>query len=398
MAFRQTLVPRCVFSNWKVFDVVHGFPEKSNAENKVMIKQDQWVAHLLPMDVRQMSGEDLRDKIIEMKEELGSRMAVLAHHYQSDEIVELSDFRGDSLKLARKAAELKDAEYIVFCGVEFMVETAAIVCGKRQQVISPAPNAGCPLADTANINDVERAWKELSEIINVKRLIPITYVNSSSENKAFCGEHNGIVCTSSNAKEVMQWALNRGDRFFFMPDENLGRNSCNALEIPKDRVVVWDPSLPLGGFEAEDFENITGILWKGFCHVHTIFTRQQVKLARENYPGCKVVVHPECLEEVVQASDAAGSTSFIIRYVEEAEAGSTIIIGTEFHLVNRLAAQHDDKTILPLTESICPDMTRVNLRNLYWVIKNIGNVNVIRMDHRISEKALVALERMLSIK
>ena len=362
-----------------------------------MAGDEQWVAMLLPGEIRDLSSEQLISRIREIRETRGDNLAILAHHYQQDEIVEQADHRGDSLALSRKAASLEEAGFIVFCGVEFMVETAAILARPGQEVIFPAPNAGCPLADTADPADVERAWKEMAERINVRRVIPITYVNSSSEIKAFCGENEGVVCTSSNAARVIQWALERGERFLFMPDENLGRNSCNALEIPREKTVVWDPAIPGGGCETEDLEGAKAILWKGYCHVHTNFTLQQVKMARENFPGCKIIVHPECVEEVVDASDASGSTAQILEYVEEAEPGSTIVVGTESHFVNRLAREYPDLTVLELSHSECPDMSRVNLRNLYWVLKNLGNVNVVRMDERIKKAARLALERMLSI-
>ncbi len=363
-----------------------------------MAMENSWVAMLLPRDIRTLSDEDLIEGIKEIKEEYGERLVILGHHYQRKEIVHLSDYRGDSLALARRAASLEKAEFIVFCGVEFMVETAAMLCRPEQVVIHPAPNAGCPLADMATLADVTRAWGDIASVVNIKRVIPITYVNSSSEIKAFCGERDGIICTSSNAKEVIEWALGQGERFLFMPDENLGRNSCNALEIPRDRMVVWDQTLPSGGCDAEAIQRSKAILWKGYCHVHTDFTLQQVKLARENYAGCRVVVHPECPEEVVDAADANGSTAFIVKYVEDAPADSTIVIGTEINLVSRLADENPDKKVVELSCSPCPDMAQVNLRNLYWALKNIGKVNVIEVDERIKASARVALERMLAIK
>ena len=359
--------------------------------------KNKWIAMLLPERIQEMEPKEIISRIHEIKISLGEKLVILAHHYQVDDIVNLADFRGDSLELARRAAS-HDADYIVFCGVEFMVEMAAILARSGQKVISPAPDAGCPLAEMGNIEQLEKAWQDLAQIMNTEKIIPITYVNSTSEIKAFCGRHNGIVCTSSNAPDIIKWALERGDAFFFLPDENLGKNTCRSLDINKEEIIVWDPDLPMGGQEKDDFESCRAIIWKGYCHVHTDFTEQQVKMARENYPGCKVVVHPECSPEVVEAADASGSTSFIIQYVGEALPGSTIIIGTECNLVNRLSQQHPDKTVLELSKSSCPDMSKVNLRNLYWVLKNIGEVNVVTIDENIAKDARVALERMLSVR
>jgi quinolinate synthase len=362
-----------------------------------MIKNDQWIAMLLPPEIRTLTQDELIEKIRGLKSQYGDTAVILAHHYQRSEVVMMADFRGDSLELVRRAHGLESAKYIIFCGVQFMVEMAAILCRPEQKVVSPAPNAICPLAHMASIEDVTRAWNTLSSIVNIKRLIPVVYVNSLSEVKAFCGEHGGIICTSSNTRDVVKWAMKTGERFFFLPDENLGVNTCNALGIPKDKIVTWDPALPDGGCDPEDIKGSMAILWKGFCHVHTDFTLQQVKMARENYPGCLVVVHPECNDEVVGAADATGSTSFIVQYVEEASPGSTIVIGTEFNLVRRLTEEHPDRTIIALSDSSCPDMSFVNLRNLFWVLSNLGKVNIVEVDEKVKKNARLALERMLSL-
>ena len=363
-----------------------------------MTQDNRWVALLLPFDLRNLTEEELIKKIRELKARQGERLAILAHHYQKDEIIDLADHRGDSLALARLSLKLKKTEFIVFCGVEFMVETAAILCRPDQKVISPAPNAGCPLADMATQENVLIAWEELAKSINIKKVIPITYINSSSEIKAFCGEREGIICTSSNAGKVIHWALAKGERVLFLPDENLGRNTCNALGIPRDKTAVWNPELPEGGCNIDEIKASSVILWKGYCNIHTVFTSQQVRMARENYPGCKIIVHPECVEEVVNAADAVGSTSYIIACVEESPPGSVIVIGTEMNLIRRLAREHPDKTIVELSDSECPDMARVNLRNLYWVLKNLGQVNVIQVEDQIKKSARHALDRMLAIK
>jgi len=359
---------------------------------------DRWVALLLPSEIRDLTQEQLIQKIREIKTRQGERLAILAHHYQKDEIVALADHKGDSLALARLTLKLKKTEFIVFCGVEFMVETAAILSRPEQKLISPAPNAGCPLADMASAEDVLAAWEEMAKIVNIKKVIPIAYINSSSEIKAFCGEREGIICTSSNAGKAIKWALGKGERVLFLPDENLGRNTCNALRIPREKTAVWNPELPGGGCERDELKAATVILWKGFCNIHTEFTSQQIRMARENYPGCNIIVHPECQEEVVNVADAVGSTSYIITYVEEALPGSVIVIGTEINLIRRLAKEHPDKTIVELSVSECPDMARVNLRNLYWVLQNLGEVNVIKVDDRIKKSARHALDRMLAIK
>lgn len=363
-----------------------------------MPQDDQWVPLLLPSEIRRMNRETLIHEIREIKAQYKDKMAILAHHYQKDEIVELADKRGDSLELARLSAKLKEAKYIIFCGVAFMVETAAILCREDQKVYFPAPNAGCPLADMAGEEDVKRVWDELARIVDIQKVIPITYINSPTEIKTFCGEREGITCTSSNAGKIVEWAFQTGDKILFMPDENLGRNTCNSLGMPREEVILWDPSLEGGGCEKEAIKNARVILWKGYCPIHLEFTVQQVKMARENYPGCKVIVHPECLEEVANASDATGSTSKIIQYVEESPPESTIVIGTESNLVKRLAREHPDKTIVELSHSECPDMSRVTLRNLHFVIKYLGDFNVVEVEEPMAGHARLALERMLNVK
>ncbi|MBN1900990.1 quinolinate synthase NadA [Candidatus Sumerlaeota bacterium] len=363
-----------------------------------MPQDDQWVPLLLPSEIRRMDRESLIREIREIKAQYKEKMAILAHHYQKDEIVELADKRGDSLELARYSARLKKAKYIIFCGVAFMVEAAAILCREDQKVYFPAPDAGCPLADMAEEGDVKRAWGELSRILDVGKIIPITYVNSPTELKAFCGERGGIVCTSSNADKIMEWAFQKGEKILFMPDENLGRNTCNALGMQREEVIVWNPQLDGGGCDKDAVRKAKAILWKGFCHVHLNFTAQQVKMARENYPGCRIIVHPECQEDVVNLSDAAGSTSRIIQYVEESPPESAIVIGTESNLVKRLAKEHPDKTIVELSHSECPDMARVTLRNLHFVMKYLGDFNVVEVEEPIASHARLALERMLEVK
>jgi len=362
-----------------------------------MIAEDKWVALLLPREIQNLSDEELIDGIKTLKNQWGKRCQILAHHYQRQSIVDMADFVGDSLELAHKTNALPETEYIVFCGVQFMAEMAAALCRSDQKVITPAPNALCPIANMADMAQVSRVWEAIGQLTDIKKAIPITYVNSLSEIKAFCGENGGLCCTSSNAKNVVKWALENGERILFLPDENLGVNTCQALGIPKENIVIWDPTLSDGGCSQDELKKATAILWRGYCHVHTHFTLQQVKLARENYPGCLIVVHPECNREVVEAADESGSTSFIIKYAAEAPSGSTIIIGTELNLVKRLAAMHKDKTIAPLSASVCPDMERVTLRSLYWSLLNLGKVNLVSLDEPIARSARLALERMLKI-
>lgn len=329
---------------------------------------------------------------------MGDMVVILGHHYQRREIVDLSDFRGDSLELARRAAGQQKAKYIVFCGVNFMAESAAILAQPKQIIIHPDLTAGCPMADMARLSDVQETWQQLENILGPGATTPITYVNSNAAIKAFCGRNDGITCTSSNARSVIVWALKRRKKFLFLPDEHLGRNSSRQLGIPRRRIIAWDPALPMGGNRRRDIENAVAILWKGFCHVHTFFTVDHVREARKKYKNPKIIVHPECPEEVVLASDENGSTGFIVRYAENAAKSATIVIGTEINLVSRLALEYQDKNIYELARSLCPNMYRINLQNLLYSLQNLGKVNVVRIDDETKHYARIALERMLSIK
>jgi quinolinate synthase len=359
----------------------------------------------VPERILALTEAEATERIRALKRRLGSSLVILGHHYQRREIVELADYRGDSLQLARLAAEQRQAKYIVFCGVNFMAETAAILAQPHQKVIHPNFLAGCPLADLADEADVLRAWQEICAACDLPAVrhgaatvIPITYVNSSAAVKAFCGRNRGIICTSANAKAVARWALARGERFLFMPDEHLGRNTCNALGIPRDKTITWDPKSRFGGHARQEISRATAILWKGNCHVHTFFTPDHVRQARQRYPDAKIIVHPECTEKVVALADASGSTSAIVRYVEEAPAGATIIIGTEINLVSRLAREHPEKHVYPLARSLCPNMYRINLHNLLFCLGEIGKVNVVRVPEEIRRPARRAIQRMLKLK
>jgi quinolinate synthase len=346
---------------------------------------------------RQMSDQQLMGQIKAIKAELGKRLVILGHHYQRKEIVELSDFRGDSLGLSRDAARQKDAEFIVFCGVHFMAESAEILSRPDQIVQLPEFSAGCPMADMADIFQVESAWRDIDKICSSENFTPITYVNSSAELKAFCGRNDGIVCTSSNASSVFDWAFKKTDKLFFFPDEHLGRNTANKKGIPKNKVIVWNPEEEMGGNTSKQIKDADVILWKGYCHVHTFFKPEHVLAIREKYPEAVIIVHPECVEQVVDMADADGSTGFIVKFVQEAKPGSTIVIGTEINLISRLAMEHPDKKIFELARSLCPNMYKINLRNLLWTLDNIGKINIVTVPEQIKAEAKVALERMLEI-
>jgi quinolinate synthase len=352
----------------------------------------------LPPEYRLLSPDELDARIGAARAQLGTQVVILGHHYQRDEIVRFADFRGDSFKLSQLAAERHDAEFIIFCGVHFMAESADILSAPHQKVILPNLTAGCSMADMANLDDVETCWEQLAASTS-GRTIPVTYMNSAADLKAFCGERGGIVCTSSNAPKLVRWALEQGDRVLFFPDEHLGRNTGHRLGL--ERMVVWDPRLDLGGNDPTDLERSQMVLWKGFCSVHERFTVEQIQKARAEHPGVIVVVHPECHREVVAAADMDGSTEFIIDVIEEAPAGSSWAVGTEINLVRRLAAEHGDKLIFCLDPIVCPcsTMYRVHPAYLCWVLESLAAgtiVNQISVDGQTRYWARVALERMLS--
>ncbi|HEY4717200.1 MAG TPA: quinolinate synthase NadA [bacterium] len=351
---------------------------------------------LLPDSYRGIREEELIEKIHKRKSLLGKNLVFLAHHYQRAEIVEMSDFRGDSFGLSRIASEQSDAEFILFCGVHFMAESAEILSSQSQTVLHPNPFAGCPLADMARIEDVFNAWNELSAIAG-NNVLPVTYMNSRAELKAFCGKNGGTVCTSTNAAKVFDWAFARKDKLFFFPDEHLGRNTALSKGIRREKIILWDPGLSFGGNTAESIKGATVILWKGHCHVHTRFLPEHIHAARKKYPGCKIVVHPECKVEVIELADANGSTDFIVRYANSQPPGSTIAIGTEINLISRLAGENTDKKVVELRRSLCPNMYRITLNHILWTLDNPGKVNVIHVPEQIKNDARTALERMLEI-
>ncbi|PFG19212.1 quinolinate synthase NadA [Serinibacter salmoneus] len=370
----------------------------------------------LPQAYRDADEADLYRRIEVAKETLGDRVVVLGHYYQRDEIVAHADFVGDSFQLANAALTRPDAEAIVFCGVHFMAETADILAREDQQVILPNLAAGCSMADMADEDSVEEAWLDLAEAYGFDPegsddpadypggklpVVPVTYMNSSAALKAFCGRHGGIVCTSSNARTVLEWAFERGERVLFFPDQHLGRNTAKAMGVPLEQMPMWNPRKPLGGNDEATLQAATVILWHGFCSVHRRFTTAQIDKARAEYPGVQVVVHPECPMPVVDAADAAGSTELIRQFVADAEPGSVIAIGTEVNMVNRLAAQHPDKTIFCLDPVICPcsTMYRIHPGYLAWVLEGLvaGEThNRIEVDDDVARHARTALERMLA--
>jgi quinolinate synthase len=350
----------------------------------------------------------LRQWIAEAKESLGSRVIILGHHYQRDEVMEWADARGDSFGLSRIAADQTEAEYVVFCGVHFMAESADILTGDHQQVLLPDLNAGCSMADMADIDAVEEAWADLAAVTDIERVVPVTYMNSSAALKAFVGRHGGVVCTSSNARAVLTWALaadsegrSRGDQVLFFPDQHLGRNTGFELGYTAADMAVWNPRLDRGGLDDLALKTSTLLLWKGHCSVHQRFRPAHIEAFRAEHPDGIVVVHPECSHDVVEAADQVGSTDYIIKAVAEAPVGSVIGVGTEIHLINRLDNETPDKTVVSLDPLVCPcsTMFRIDAPHLAWILEGLvaGEVrNQITVDKETATWARVALERMLA--
>src|SRR5579883_1481458 len=359
----------------------------------------------IPRYYAEMDGEEMDRRIATAKEKLGARLVILGHHYQRDEIIRYADYRGDSFKLAQLAAARPEADYIVFCGVHFMAESADVLSGPQQKVILPNPTAGCSMADMANIAEVEECWESLHYVLGEDAgIIPVTYMNSAANLKAFCGRHGGVVCTSSNAPAVMRWAFTQGKRVLFFPDEHLGRNTALKYGIPETEMYVWNPRDPMASDSADvEIECSRIILWKGYCTTHMRFNVQQIEKARAEYPGVKILVHPECRREVVEAADLYGSTEYIIEQIEKAPAGSIWGVGTEINLVHRLANEHPEQTIFCLDPVVCPcsTMYRIHPAYLAWVLEALldGEVlNQVTVDEQTARWARIALERMLALK
>ncbi len=359
----------------------------------------------LPEGYVTSTQEDLARRIAAAKDSLDSRLMILGHHYQRDEVMRWADCRGDSFGLSRLAAR-SEAEFVVFCGVHFMAESADVLTSPAQKVILPDLNAGCSMADMADLESVEEAWDSIAVVTDIDAVVPITYMNSSAALKAFVGRHGGAVCTSSNARAVVTWALQQrggGDvKVLFFPDQHLGRNTAFQLGYPAESMAVWDPRAVLGGLDDLTVKEVRFLLWKGHCSVHQRFRPEHIQAFRDSHPDGTVIVHPECSHEVVALADEVGSTDHIIAAVDRAPAGSVIAVATEIHLVQRLAAEHPDRSIVSLDPLICPcsTMFRIDASHLCWVLEELvaGRVvNQICVDDEVAEWARVALQRMLDI-
>ena len=363
---------------------------------------------------RSLANEELAARVDAVRKQLGSRLLILGHHYQQDAVIAHSDLRGDSYQLSQNAAANDECRWIVFCGVHFMAETADILAngpdqlaardGQRVDVILPDMSAGCSMADMAAIDQVESAWEDLAEVIDVEEITPVTYVNSAASLKAFCGRNGGLVCTSSNARSALQWAFERKPRVLFFPDQHLGRNTSLTMGITNDEMPVWNPhDEELGGNTAESIQQSRVILWEGHCSVHQMFRAEHVHQFREQHPGIQILVHPECMQEVNDLADISGSTGKIIETVRAAPAGTKWAIGTELHLVNRLKSEHPDQEIHFLSPIVCmcATMHRIDLAHLCWSLENLlaGHpVNKILVDDETSRWARISLERMLQVR
>ena len=374
-------------------------PAKSLGEElKVNIRWQR-----IPSEYLHFTPEELDQRIHAARQRLGERLTILGHHYQREEVIKYADFQGDSFKLSQNAASHPEADFIVFCGVHFMAETACILCAPHQKVLLPNITAGCSMADMAPMDDVLDAWEDLSDILGDQgRIVPVTYMNSVAGLKALCGRHGGIVCTSSNAKAVLEWAFEREERVFFLPDQHLGRNSGLKMGLSLDDMTVWNPFKPLGGNTPEELHNAKLILWQGHCAVHTRFTVKQIEAARARYSDINVIVHPECTMEVVEAADMDGSTEVIRKTITEAQSGSKWAVGTEISLVNRLAKQNPDKVVFCLDPIVCPcsTMYRIHPAYLSWVLDGLLEaqvVNQIKVDDETAHYARISLERMLQV-
>jgi quinolinate synthase len=387
-------------------------------------------------EFRQLENEALETRIRIAKQELGDELLILGHHYQQDEVIQFADLTGDSFRLSALAAQNERCRYIVFCGVHFMAETADVlanrkrrelrvdgrepeesrskhVSGPQRSTLNPQPSrvtvilpdlsAGCSMADMADIDQVEDCWSQLGGVIDTGDLMPVTYINSAANLKAFCGEHGGIVFTSSNAEAVLKWSFAQRRRVLFFPDQHLGRNTAKQMGIPLDEMVLWDPRQPMGGNTEVAIERSRVLLWRGHCSVHQMFKPEHVTMFRQRVPGIKILVHPECMMSVVDMADLVGSTEYILRTVREAPAGSKWAIGTELHLVNRLKQQHPDQDIHFLSPMVCmcATMYRIDLQHLCWSVENLVQgtpVNIIRVPDDVAHWAGIALERMLAVK
>ena len=357
----------------------------------------------VPDHIAQLSDIEAHELIRKAKAKLGQDVVVLGHHYQRDEVIEHADFTGDSLKLARIGREQSQAKYMIFCGVHFMAETCVMLAHPNKEVCLPDMGAGCDMADMAEYRDVAEAWQD-AERAGARDIIPVTYINSSAALKAFVGAHGGVICTSSNARAIVTWALEKGKHLFFFPDQHLGRNICKGLGLdPSSDMLLWDPTKFLGGHPEEKVLGTKVWLWQGHCPVHALFSVHQIKKLRSSSPQIKIIVHPECAMEVVDLADFSGSTDFIIRTIGAAAEGTSWAVGTEKHLVERLAKAHPNKHIVSLNPftCLCGTMNRISVKHLAWVfdslIKGEGLPNKITVDPETSRNSILALERMLTL-
>ena len=357
----------------------------------------------VPTRYLKLTPEEISEGIAFARNEIGEKAVLLGHHYQRDDVIEYADFTGDSYKLSKMAAAAKDAKWIIFCGVHFMAETADILTSSDQNVLLPNMAAGCSMADMAKPTDLLDCWDELESVLGTtERVVPITYMNSAAAIKAHCGKNGGLVCSSSNADKAFDWALERGDKILFLPDQHLGRNTGIAVGIPADDMAVWNPHLPMGGLSEAEIKRVTVLLWQGHCSVHTRFTVAQIDAARERNRETNIIVHPECTQEVVAAADMFGSTEIILQTVATAPAGSSWGIGTEISMVRRLAANNPDKDIFCLDPVVCPcsTMYRIHPAYLLWVLEGIMSglaINRIEVEPETRRNALIARERMLEV-
>ena len=396
---RRSMVPITEIEHSAFCKTEDNLPSKPLAEEmSVNVRWQQ-----IPNEYLHYTADELDQRIGEARAKLGKTVTILGHHYQREEVIKYADFQGDSFLLSREAASRPEADYIIFCGVHFMAETACILAAPHQKVILPNITAGCSMADMAPMEDVDDAWADLEDVLGPGGIIPVTYLNSIAGIKALCGRNGGAVCTSSNAKKVLEWAFEQGERVLFLPDQHLGRNTALELGVPLDEMVVWNPFRQMGGNTPEQLRKAKMVLWQGHCSVHTRFTVSQIDAARALHPDINIIVHPECPMETVQAADMVGSTEFIREKVNSGAPGSKWGIGTEVSLVNRLAINNPDKTVFCLDPVTCPcsTMYRVHPAYVLWMLEGLleGKVNnEITVPEDIQRDSKIALERMLSLK
>jgi quinolinate synthase len=396
---RRSMVPITEIEHSAFCKTEDNLPSKPLAEEmSVNVRWQQ-----IPNEYLHYTADELDQRIGEARAKLGKTVTILGHHYQREEVIKYADFQGDSFLLSREAASRPEADYIIFCGVHFMAETACILAAPHQKVILPNITAGCSMADMAPMEDVDDAWADLEDVLGTGGIIPVTYMNSIAGIKALCGRNGGAVCTSSNAKKVLEWAFEQGERVLFLPDQHLGRNTALELGVPLDEMVVWNPFRQMGGNTPEQLRKAKMVLWQGHCSVHTRFTVSQIDAARALHPDINIIVHPECPMETVQAADMVGSTEFIREKVNSGAPGSKWGIGTEVSLVNRLAINNPDKTVFCLDPVTCPcsTMYRVHPAYVLWMLEGLleGKVNnEITVPEDIQRDSKIALERMLSLK